>query len=278
MQSTLSEVTDRCLSKTPEGMLSSRLQREFELSPAVSKGIVELASECLLGEIPATPGRLLFWCASRRARHGVPLTDQMKVCVSLTLMAGADDVALLRDQGPAALRQQRVLRLTEEAYGQGGLLTQEDLSLLLHVSTRTIRNDVKELMEAGFTVHTRGYDHDIGRGVSHKTRIVALFLAGLTYEEMMRRTRHSAGAIRRYVTSFGRLLLLLGKGFDDPLSLSRLLQQSERLTREYLALYEEHLLPQGIWPPAYLELVEQLRVLSPEEKKESAGGGVDAGE
>lgn len=275
MQVISTDVFDRCLAKTPEGVLASRLQREFEFSPAVGVAVCELARECLLGDLPPTPGKLVFFCASRKARHGVPLTEQMKVRVVLTLVGGREDVEVFRDHGPGSLRQQRVLRLTDEAYGQGGLLTQEDLALLLHVSSRTIRNDVQTLMSAGFTVHTRGYDHDIGRGVSHKTRIVDLFLAGLTYDEMMRRTRHSASAIRRYVTTFGRMLLLIEKGITSSLSLSRILQQSERLTLEYLSLYEKYLVD-GAWPTAYEELVDHLRALNPVEKKESAGGGVDA--
>ena len=134
------------------------------------------------------------------------------------------------------------------------------------------------LQNRGFTVHTRGNDHDIGRGVSHKTRIVDLYLAGLTYEEIMQRTRHSAVAIRRYITTFGRLLLLIDKGIKEPLALSRVLQQSERLTREYLDLYETHLTDDGSWPVAYSELLDQLRALDPAEKKESIGGVVDEAE
>lgn len=274
MQTASSEVLGRCLSKTPEGVFAGRLRREFELSPALSEAIVELATECLREEIPRAPGRLVFYCASRKACHGVPLTDQMKVRVQLTYAGGHDDVALLHEQGPTKLRQLRVLRLTEEAYGQGGLLTQEDLSYLLHVSTRTIRNDVQALIADGNTVHTRGYDHDIGRGVSHKTRIVGLYLSGFTYNEMVLKTRHSARAIRRYVRTFGRMLLLIEKGITNSLALSRVLRQSDRLTQEYLSLYEQYL-EDGAWPSAYEELVDQLRALDPEEKKESSGGGVN---
>ena len=270
-------VVHRRVSKTPEGVFASRLRREYEVSPAVSVGIVELARECLFGSIPETPGKLLFDCASRGARHGIPLTDQAKVRVVLTLAGGAEDVLVLGEQGPAALRQLRVLRLTEEAFDQGGLLTQEDLGYLLQVSVRTIRNDIGSLAAAGNTVHTRGYDHDIGRGVSHKARIVGLYLAGFTYDEIMRRTRHSVGAIQRYVTTFGRLLLLLEKGFTAVMDLSRLLGLSERLVGEYLALYEEHR-SSASWPQVSGELLSQLRALYPEagEKKALAGGGVDA--
>lgn len=65
-------VADRVLCKTPEGVFQSRLREEFELSPAVGRAIRELARECLFGEIPQTPGKLLFWCASGVRVTGFP--------------------------------------------------------------------------------------------------------------------------------------------------------------------------------------------------------------
>ena len=122
------------------------------------------------------------------------------------------------------------------------------------------------MVNDGNTVHTRGYDHDIGRSVSHKTRIVHMYLSGLTYDEIMRRTRHGAHSIKRYVLTFGRLLLLLSRNVTSVGELSRILNQSDRLTREYLELFESH--KQGDhWPEVYVELLEQLRALYPAKKK-----------
>lgn len=266
---------DRSLEKTPEQVFVNSLRREFELSPAESQGILELAKRCLFGEIPQTLGKLRFLCASRKARHGKPLSEQDMVRVELTLDGGIEDLDILRLQGPQGLRQLRILRLTEEAYHQGGLLTQEDLGRLLQVSSRTIRSDIAALIADGNTVHTRGYDHDIGRSLSHKSRIVSLYLSGQTYDEIMRRTRHSAHSIKRYVTSFGRLLLLLSHEMSSLSELSRLLGMSERLVKEYLQLYEAH--KEGDhWPAVYVELLNQLKALYPAKKK-AGKGGVDEG-
>jgi hypothetical protein len=238
----------------------------YHTSPAESTGVLELAKRCLFGELPQTLGRIRFLCASRRAKHGKPLGEQDMVRVTLTLDNGVEDLDVLRDQGSIALRQLRVLRLTEEAYIQGGLLTQEDLSRLLQVSIRTIRNDIIDLIRDGNTVHTRGYEHDIGRGVSHKTRIIDLHLSGFTYDEIMRQTRHSAHAIKRYVSTFGRLLLLISHGMEEIRELSRLLNQSDRLTKEYLVLFRKYKRGDH-WPEVYVELLEQLKALYPAKKK-----------
>jgi biotin operon repressor len=267
---------DRSLEKTPEQVFINSLRQEFELSPAESMGILDLAKSCLFGEVPQSVGRLKFLCASKQALHGKPLGEQEKVRVELSIDHGIEDLDVLRMQGPKALRQLRILRLTEEAYVQGGLLTQEDLGRLLHVSSRTIRSDIRELQSDGNTVHTRGYDHDIGRGMSHKSRIVDLYLSGYTYDEIMHRTRHSAFSIKRYVSSFGRLLLLLSHQMEEVSELSRLLGQSERLTHEYLALFQRYKRGDR-WPPVYVELLEQLKALYPAKKKASGcrGGGYE---
>ena len=157
------------------------------------------------------------------------------------------------------------MRLTEETYLQGGLLTQEDLGRVLQVSSRTIRKDMQSLQQDGNTIHTRGNDQDIGPGVSHKTHIIDLYLSGMTYYEIMRKTRHSSYAIKRYVSTFGRLLIMLNKGLQV-VEISRLLGCSERLTREYLVLFNKN--KQGDqWPSIYLELMDQLQVLYPSKKK-----------
>lgn len=266
MLHTHNSLYDRCLEKTPEQVFINSLRKDFELSPAESKGVLELAKSCLFGELPQSVGKIKYLCASRQARHGKPLSDQEKVEVVLTLDNGIEDLNVARKSGSVFLRQLKILRMSEEAWLQGGSLTQEDHSRILQVSIRTIRNDVKQLLSDGNIVHLRGYDHDIGPSLSHKSHIIELHLQGLTYDAIMRKTRHSAFAIKRYVCSFGRLLLLLHHGMSDVSEMSRLLGQSNHLTEEYLSLFEKY--KQGDkWPAAYLELVEQLKMLYPSKPK-----------
>lgn len=257
---------DRSLEKTPEQLFINSLRKEYELSPAESLGILELAKSSLFGEVPKLLGKQKFLCASIKAKHGRALKDQEMVEVELTLDIGIEDLDVLRVQGSKALRQLKILRITEEAYHQGGLLTQEDIGRLLQVSSRTVREDIRELQKDGNLLRTRGNEHDIGRGISHKSRIIELYLNGYTYDEIIRKSRHSAHSIKRYVSSFGRLLLIKSHGVEDISEISRLLNQSERLTKEYLGLYEKHKKGDH-WPKIYLELLQQLKALYPSKKK-----------
>ena len=266
MYNTNKSLYDRSLEKTPEQLFINSLRKEYELSPAESHGILELAKSCLFGEVPQILGKQKFLCASRKAKHGRALKEQEKLEVEVTLDGGIEDLDVLRSQGSKALRQLKIVRISEEAYIQGGLLTQEDIGRLLGVSGRTIREDIRELQKDGNLVHTRGNEQDIGRGISHKSRIIELYLKGYTYDEIMRRTRHSGHSIKRYISSFGRLLLIKSHGIKDKSEISRLLHQSERLTGEYESLYKKYKKGDQ-WPRVYQELLEQLKALYPAKKK-----------
>jgi DNA-binding Lrp family transcriptional regulator len=266
MYSTNKSLYDRSLEKTPEQLFINSLRKEYELSPAESAGILELAKNCLFGEVPEILGKQKFLCASKRAKHGRALKEQEMVEVELTLDGGIEDLDVLRTQGSKALRQLKILRLTEEAYYQEGLLTQEDIGRLLQVSSRTVREDIRELQKDGNLVRTRGNEQDIGRGISHKSRIIELYIKGYTYDVIIRRSRHSAHSIKRYINSFGRLLLILSHGIRNVSEISRLLHQSERLTKEYLELYDKYRKEEH-WPKVYQELLEQLKALYPGKKK-----------
>ena len=91
MYHTRRSLYDRSLEKTPEQVFINSLKKEFELSPAESVGILELAKSCLFGDVPATLGKLRFLCASRKASHGKPLGEQDMVRVELTLDSGIED-------------------------------------------------------------------------------------------------------------------------------------------------------------------------------------------
>jgi len=270
MYATRSSKFNRLLEKTPEQLFINSLRKEFELSPAESKGILDLAKQCLFGQVPQLVGKIKCICASKRAKHGKPLSEQEMLEVELTLDGGIEDLNVLKDQGPKALRQLKVMRLTEEAWDQGGSLTQEDLARILQVTSRTIRQDVNELVRDGNFIHTRGTDHDIGRSLTHKSQIIEMYLEGQTYDTIMRRSRHAASSIKRYIVGFGRLLLLQARGIEDAKQLSRILGQSERLTLEYLEIYQRH--KEGDkWPAVYIELVDQLKALYPAKKKSVKG-------
>lgn len=94
---------------------------------------------------------------------------------------------ILTKEGTSGLRKHKILRMASEALDQDGLLTQEDLAVLLCSSRRTIRRDIKELKQQGIDVPTRGLIQDIGPGVTHKSKIVKMWLEGYEYTDIERK-------------------------------------------------------------------------------------------
>jgi hypothetical protein len=130
--------------------------------------------------------------------------------------------------------------MAHESLDQGCLLTQEDLAVLLCSTRRTIRRDMKELKESGIDVPTRGTLQDIGPGVTHKSKVVKIWLEGYEYTDIERKTEHSSISvqIQRYLSSFAKTVRFHSRGYSAP-ELRELTDMSERLVKEYLDLYEK---------------------------------------
>jgi hypothetical protein len=85
-------------------------------------------------------------------------------------------------------------------------------------------------------VPTRGQIKDIGKGTSHKGRIVTDWLAGYTFSQIKQRRWHSIRAIDQYCSDFQRVVRLHVHGLSmGEIRVSTGL--SERLIGEYLDLY-----------------------------------------
>lgn len=231
---------DRLALKTPESSFLRVMEKEFHFSPRVSRELLSTAQEMLLGSTPASavrPGQVRAVVASLKAPFGPPLAETEKVEITLTVNAGADDAAVQGQEGVEGVRRGRILRLTEEALEQGGVLTQEDLARVLSVHRRTVVRDIQALKAEGHVVQTRGYVKGVGRGQTHKVRVIELWLDRQGYDKIARWLHHSPQAIKRYVSAFLRMVLLHRQGTVIE-EIAFLTQTSVRLVEEYLALYE----------------------------------------
>jgi hypothetical protein len=226
--------------KTNEQELFNSLKADYGFSNALARSLVHLLHEHIETNYGNLRGdsQVIYHAASIHERPGKSLDQIRLVPVTLTL-SHPDDAEVLREHGVPGLRKHKLLRLVNEAYDQGGLLIQEDLALLLTTSLRTIQRDVQEIRGQGIIVPTRGAIQDIGPTVSHKTKILELYLKGYEYTEIELRTRHTGDAIKRYITGFSKVILLSQQGFR-PIQIRELTNLSEKVIHEYLALFETY--------------------------------------
>jgi hypothetical protein len=230
------QALQRLEAKTPQQRMYVELVSEFGFPPVVSNALVRRVDQYVheLNTPLNPPGRVTYLAAGRNEPPGKTLQEMRLVPVQLTLHH-AEDPDVLREGGMDALREVKIQRLTEEAADQDAWLTQEDLALLVCTSIRSVRRAVARLRQQGLEIPTRGQKMDIGKGVSHKTRIIDLWLQGHQYSEIQRRTHHTPGCIQTYLVDFSRVAFL----HDQALNLDEMRQatgMSQRLIQEYLDL------------------------------------------
>ena len=79
----------------------------------------------------------------------------------------------------------------------------------------------------------------MGRGTTHKSQILELYLSGYLFTEIEKRTHHSETAVKRYIQDFSKIILLHFKDFSvDQIRIST--GFSNRLIGEYINLYKKY--------------------------------------
>ncbi len=225
--------------KTPDASFLHILQAEFNFSLRVSQELLSTAKEMLVGSTPnemVRPGQVRLVVANMKAPFGPPLAETDKIEVTLTVDQGEEDAIVKARDGLGGQRRGRILRLTVEALEQGGLMTQEDLAKVLGVDVRTIRRDVKQLKTEGHVIPTRGQVKGVGRGQTHKVQIIELWLDRIGYEQIARRMYHAPQSIKRYISTFLRIVVLYRKGMTVE-EIAFLSRSSVKLVEDYLAVY-----------------------------------------
>jgi hypothetical protein len=199
----------RFMQAVMQGMNCSRFEAE-----AIRDAVHEVYAPLLEASDSLQPGQLRLSVTDAGVAPNVPLAQAAQRLVTLTLEAGAADRAVRRRGGVLALRRHRLLRLCEEAFQQGGLLTLEGVADLCNCAVRTLVSDLAALRRQGLTPPLRSTVKDMGRALTHRTQIVTRWLAGEEYTEIAAATCHSLGSVASYVEKYKRCAALFGAGFD----------------------------------------------------------------
>ncbi len=227
--------------KTQEQRLVRLAVEGAGLSPWEAEELVEVVKEVFFSEPadqPLRSGQLFYECVAGTEGAGKPLQQCRLVRVVLSIHEQQDRQIGASD-GAEALRRHRIVRLSEEAREQGGLLTEEDLAELLFCDVRTIRRAIGYLRHQGLVVATRGQQNDIGPGVSHRAVALRHWIEGMEPVEVARRINHSLSAVERYLQTFARVLFLQQKRFEC-FAMALTLGISVAQVKTYLAILEEH--------------------------------------
>jgi Protein of unknown function (DUF1670) len=207
---------------------------------AIVADICEVVRNYFVSAEQLEPGQLIYYCpaADERARKGKTMAHTELVPVRLRVVAEEDIDAIREGVGALARRDRRIRRLAHEAYAQGGVLSELDLSLVTGYTDGGVSAAVIRLRKAGEILPIRGYVADMGSWPTHKATIIRLYLQGLTTPEIASRTYHSKRSVDRYIEGFERVRLLDAK--HPPEELPLLTGLAPRVVAQYLAILDEH--------------------------------------
>jgi hypothetical protein len=231
--------------KTLKNALAHRIVKEFPRigGPRICKLCADMILEVVLKHMRSKDhlvhGQALWMAVSindppsRRKR----IADVDLVPVLLDIST-AEDVDLRLDRLAAPQRLLRkAVRLCEQSYNQGGLLSNCDLAELLGTGDSRIAQVLAEHERRTNTVVPRRATlHDVGTGLTHK-RIICWkrYAEGKEPHIVARETYHSLEAVDRYLGQYDRVRHCRLEGLT-PEQTAHALQCGLPLVKEYLAI------------------------------------------
>lgn len=221
-----------------------RIEEGMGCSPFVSEAILKAVHETYF-EFLTSPdnlshGKIRYQCISKNASPKTPISEAELVTVILTIDAGESDLEIRKNSGIQKLRQERLVRMCNEAYNQGGLLTVEDLAYrIMNTGERTLVRDLKEIRDAGLNPPLRSTIKDMGRTISHKGLIIQKWLEGDELSDLQRKYNHTLNAIENYISMFKRIIFLFDEGKSNE-QIAYMLKISKQLVIQYLTIWNKN--------------------------------------
>lgn len=220
----------------------------YDHGPVIARAIVDdilaTVEECYAERVPP---KVVVWLAvrleKRGRRKGIEVTDlvpvQLKMYTEREVDLLTDPQLRKKRKARRAFNRARFARWCFDAYEQGGVLTQLDLSLLSGLSECYVSKVLREYEEeTGEIVPTRGTVHDLGPSVTHKGEVVRRWLRHQSPVRIARETKHSQASVDRYIADYQRVRLLAQKISVD--ELPALTGLSEGVVKQYAELIDQY--------------------------------------
>ena len=218
------------------------LSKDLLCKPVVNK-IIELVDHYMPKTERMRPGQVLWYAVDKKetAGYGKKIEDCQIVPVMLDLIS-EEDIEDIMNKLPKRKRQEKVaVRLHNQAYQQGGVLTYADTAAIMRLSPGTVGKYIREYeKEHNIPVPRRGNIHDMGPTLTHKKIIcVKHLMEGKTIETTARETNHSTSAVTRYINDFKRVYICLNSGWEYG-KITQATGMSQSLVKEYVDLIESN--------------------------------------
>jgi Protein of unknown function (DUF1670) len=169
-------------------------------------------------------------------KRGKAIAQTRLMPIVLSFITDADIEHIAHGFDSKSLRKKRLTRWVDQAFDQGALLTQLDISMLLGVCDAVVSCYVNEIQKEGKLLPTRGNIHDLSGAITHKREIITLYLDGFLTPEIALKTKHSKEAVDRYIKDYHRVEILWKHGITNTDQISQMIRLSKRVIVQYVDL------------------------------------------
>jgi hypothetical protein len=232
--------------KSSEVAIEAELKEHYGFSRVAARLYHEELRELTrqLGAGRLGQGEMVFFAIHADEGPRAKLAEARHVPVRLTYFSREDLLRGPQSGSPtrvAELKFARILRYATDTRAQGALLSLPDLGVLMGIHVDAIRRQLSS--HSAVVIPTRGRIKDIGRGVSHKSRIVELYLQMHTETEIVERTGHCYESVEADLREFARVVSLADRGMNAVM-IRRVTGRSMALVEAYLELYRRYERPE----------------------------------
>jgi hypothetical protein len=245
-QETFSPLRDKTLANVLRRLFVTEFgyERKVIFAEAMVERILETIEAFVKPTRLLKPGQLLWMAVAYDGQKHAhrPMREIPQVPVILDLVTDRDLQSLADGEAFLSVRRRRHARFLEQAFAQGGVLAQGDLSVISLVSRCSVKLDIASFQsEEGRILPYRGTVQDAGATLTHKVEAIRLLEAGYLEPEICRRLPvvHYLQSVESYVQTYKNVMKLLERGFASN-EISGILSISERLVNAYIDIIREH--------------------------------------
>lgn len=218
--------------------ISHYFKTRYKLPPAISEALVKdvLKLIDLLATDSIKIGQILILTVSSTEPPGKRLDSCQFVPVKLTVHA-PEDIEYCKRYGLKELKMKVIQRITQEAFIQGGSLSESEIANILFVDRRTVVDYIKELKSRGIIIKTRAKLSPQRKASLEKHQIVKMYIEGASEEEVARVTQYPENYIIKCINDFIKVSLLYRQG-NKASSITKITNISLPSVNEYIEIYK----------------------------------------
>ena len=244
------QVYGRLQEKTLKNSLTLHLMENYgyQSKPKVAEALIidllSIHAESSKDASELKPGQMVWPAVLKTEKHGngKTLTKTKSKQVILSVVADSDILDYSRGVKTSRILAKRIARIVNEAYHQGGVLSQADIALIFNLSQAKVSKLVlKYQKEKEVMLPLRGVVHDIGRSITHKVKIINMYTQNYSTKDIARATSHAPSSVDRYIRDFQRVKILYERGMILS-EIAYITSLSENLVTEYVKIVKEHVL------------------------------------